>query len=56
MMKIFGTNWCKLCMKELIEILHRTYKDKGSLINSNSEIYGACKHKASFHRYQKRGS
>ena len=52
MMKSFGTNWCKLCMKERIEILHRTYKDKGNLINSNCEIYGACKHKASFHRYK----
>ena len=51
MMKSFGTNLCKFCIKERIEILNRTYKDKGNLINSNSEIYGACKHKSRFHRY-----
>ena len=52
MMKTFGTNWCKLCMKERIEILKRTYKDPTKIINSCNEIYGACKHKANFHRYQ----
>ena len=50
-MKTFGTNSCKLCMKERLEILHRHRADPSSIINSNNEIYGACRHKTKFHRY-----
>ena len=38
-MKTFGTNSCKLCMKERLEILHRHRADPFSIINSNNKIY-----------------
>ena len=50
-MKSFGTHSCTLCMQERIEILKQDRKDPNSLINSNTEIYGACRHKTRFHRY-----
>ena len=50
-MKSFGTNACSLCMRERVEILNQHRKDPNSLINSNTEIYGACRHKTRFHRY-----
>ena len=43
-------------MKERTEILHRMYTDKGSIINSNHEIYKAFRHKAGFHRYKEKKS
>ncbi len=56
MMKSFGTRQCRLCMKEHTEILRHTYTNKGSIINSNNEIYEACRHKAGFHRYKEEES
>ncbi len=56
MMKSFGTRKCKLCMKERTAILHPMNTNKGSIINSNSEIYGASRHKAGFHRCKKEES
>ena len=51
LIKSFHTHRCVLCMKERLEILRRS--DKHSpLINSRTEIYGACRHKAKFHRYR----
>ena len=50
-MRSFGKLNCGLCMKERIKILHLSRNDPGKLINSNSEIYGACRHKTKFHRY-----
>ena len=38
-------------MRERVEILNQHRKDPNSLINSNTEIYGACRHKTRFHRY-----
>ena len=32
MMKTFGTNQCRLFMRERLEILHRPYKDKQALL------------------------
>ena len=51
LMKSFGTHNCRLCMKERLFILRTHSKDPGKLINSCNEIYGACRHKSSFHRY-----
>ena len=51
--KTFGSRNCALCAKERIEILKHSYSHPQSLINSNNEIYGACRHKPRFHRYVK---
>ena len=49
--KTFGTPHCTLCSKERIAILKASRESPQSLINSCSEIYGACRHKPKFHRY-----
>ena len=48
--KTFGTRSCKLCAQERLAILKLLHKDPGRAINSNNEIYGACRHKPKFHR------
>ena len=50
--KLFRKLNCTLCMKERIQILKYSKRDPNSVINSNSEIYGACRHKPRFHRYR----
>ena len=40
--KTYETNHCVLCMEERCAILKQWKKDKTSLINSRSEIYGGC--------------
>ena len=48
--KKFGTDDCQLCMQERIEITKRWLRGKkASLINKNTKIYGACRHKARLH-------
>ena len=54
--KSFGKLNCKLCMRERMEILKASREDKENLINSCHEIYGACRHKAKFHRFIKNGN
>ena len=53
--KSFGKWNCRLCMKERLIILEEMRKGKAAgtrhLINSASELYGACRHRPSFHRY-----
>jgi len=49
-MKTYKTNHCVLCMEERCAILKQWKKDKKSLINSRSEIYGGCKHRKRFHQ------
>ena len=46
-MKTFGTNKCTLCMKERTSILNQSRKDHKMMVNSRSEIYGACRHRRS---------
>ena len=41
-MKSFGQLNCSLCMRERLEILKMSKQDPENLINSKSEIYGAC--------------
>ena len=51
--KSFGKLNCTLCMKERLAIL-KTLGDKDNkrrLINSNTELHGACRHKPKFHRF-----
>lgn len=51
-MKSFGQLNCRLCMKERLEILKQTRKYPDKLLNSKSELYGACRHKTKFHRLE----
>ena len=51
LMKCSGIHQCRLCMKKRLGILHMHNKDPGKQINLCNEIYGACRHKLSFHRY-----
>ena len=53
-MKTFGTRNCVLCAKERVAIVKHWWKDKKTLINSNTEIFGGCRHKTKFHRYNDR--
>jgi hypothetical protein len=50
--KTFGTKSCALCAKERIEILKIARESPHLAINSCNEIYGGCRHKPKFHRYQ----
>jgi hypothetical protein len=49
--KTFGSKACKLCAKERLEILKLTVNEKEKAINSCNEIFGACRHKPRFHRF-----
>ena len=51
--KSFGKSTCRLCMKERMTILALSKDKNVRLINSCSEIYGACRHKPTFHRFSK---
>jgi hypothetical protein len=50
-MKLFGTRSCKLCAKEKILILNLTRKQPQMAINKCTEVYGACRHRPRFHRF-----
>ena len=52
--KSFGKDSCSLCMKERILILRENKKDRCRVINTNNEMYGACRHKPRFHRLIKK--
>ena len=53
--KTFKKLNCSLCTRERIEIYNAIKQDKKNntnfLINSSSELYGACRHIPRFHRY-----
>ena len=49
--KTFGTRACKLCSKERSAILKLTRKTPNLAINKCNEVYGACRHKPRFHRF-----
>lgn len=49
--KTFGTKGCKLCNKERWAILNLTRKTPELAINRCNEVYGACRHKPRFHRF-----
>jgi GIY-YIG catalytic domain len=51
--KSFGTPRCVLCTRERLEILKLHRHSPQLLINHRTEIYGACRHKARFHRYMR---
>ena len=51
LMKSFKTLSCQLCMRERVEIAKRWLVNPVTLINSNNEIYGGCRHNAKFHHF-----
>ena len=50
-MKTFKKVGCKLCMMERVHILKTEKVDEKNLINTNEELFGACRHNAHFHRF-----
>ena len=50
--KSFRKLTCNICMKERLQILTHLRKYPKLTINSNYELYGACRHKTKFHRYE----
>jgi hypothetical protein len=49
--KTFGKNTCALCNRERMEIVKASRNTPDMIINSCSEIHGACRHKPRFHRF-----
>ena len=39
-------------MVERIQIITEMRKNRNSMINANSETFGACRHRTRFHRYR----
>ena len=50
-MKTFTKPNCNLCMQERLKNLKMIRDKRVTVMNKNLEIYGACRHKASFHRF-----
>ena len=50
-MKTFMEPNCNLCMEECLTILKNIFGKRVTIMNKNSEIYGACRHKTAFHRF-----
>ena len=42
-------NNCNLCIEERLTLLKQLHDKHVTLVNKNSEIYGACRHKTTFH-------
>ena len=50
-MKTFTKPNCNICMEERLTILKKLRDKRVTIMNKNSEIYGACRHKTCFHRF-----
>ena len=50
-MKTFTKPNCNLCMQERLTILKKLREKRVTVMNKNSEIYGACRHKTNFHQF-----
>ena len=50
-MKTFTKANCNLCMEELLTILKKMRDKRVKIMNKNSDIYGAYRHKTTFHRF-----
>ena len=48
-MKTFTERNCNLCMQERLTILKNLCDKRVTVVNKNPEIYGACRHKTTFH-------
>ena len=49
-MKTFTKPNCNLFIEECLTILKKIREKRVTIMNKNSEIYGACRHKMTFHR------
>ena len=49
-MKTFTKPNCNPCMQECLTILKKLREKCVTVMNKNSEIYGACRHKTTFHQ------
>ena len=50
-MKTFTKPNCNLFMQERLTIMKKIRDKRVTVMHNNSEIYGACWHKMSFHRF-----
>ena len=50
-MKTFTKPDCNLCMQERLTILKMIRDKRVTVMNKNSDIYGACRHKTCFNRF-----
>ena len=50
-MKTFTIPNCNLCMKKRLMILKNLRDKRVTVMNKNSEIYEACRHKTTFRRF-----
>ena len=50
-MKTFTKPNCNLCMEERLTILKKLHDRSVTIMNKNLEIYVACRHKTTFHRF-----
>ena len=50
-MKTFTKPNCNLCMQECLTILKNLRDKHVTVMKKNSDIYGACQHKTTFHRF-----
>ena len=50
-MKTFTKPNCNICMEERLTILKKLRDKRVTIMNENSDIYGACRHKTFFHRF-----
>ena len=50
-MKIFTKPNCNLCMQEHLTILKKLRDKHVTVMNKNTQIYGACRHKTTFHLF-----
>ena len=50
-MKTYTKPNCNICMQERLTILKKLRDKHVTVMNKNSEIYGACRHKMTFHRF-----
>ena len=50
MKKITKPN-CNQCMEERLTILKKLSDKHVTIITKNSEIFGSCRHKTTFHRF-----
>ena len=50
-MQTFTKPNCNLCMQERLMILKKLRNKRVTFMNKNSEIYGVCRHKTTFHQF-----
>ena len=49
--KTYGSNTCRICMVERMEILKESCRNQWKLLNRRGEIYSTCKYNVYFHQY-----